>query len=108
MIEPWFSEQVAPRFAFLSLIALFALLAIPAQRGRHRQLVMAGWNAVLAFSGILLIAAVLGWSLGQPRYVVFSIGFSGLLVGFVFLVMKKAVVAGYRETELRKTIAQDL
>jgi hypothetical protein len=108
MIEPWFSEEVALRFAFLSLLSLFALVEIPAQRGRHRQLVMASWNAVLVFSALLLIAAVLAWSLGQPRHVVFSMGLSGLVIGSVFLVLKKAVVAAYREAEVRKTIAADL
>jgi hypothetical protein len=108
MIEPWFSEDVASRFAFLGLLSLFALVEIPAQRGRYRQFVMAAWNAVLVFSAILLIAAVVGWSLGQPRYVVLSMGFSGVLVGSIFLALRKVVVVAYREAELRKTIAADL
>jgi hypothetical protein len=107
-MEPWFSEEIASRFAFLSLLALFALVAIAAKRGRYRQLVMGAWNGVLVVSALLLVLAVLGWSSGQPRYVVFALGFSGFLIGSIFLALKRVVVAGYHEAELRKTIAEDL
>ena len=108
MIAPWFSEEVASKFAFLSLLALFSLVAIPVERGRYRQLVMGAWNAVLVFSALLLLVAALGWSRGQPRYVVFALSFSGFIIGSLFFFLKRVVVAGYRDAELRKTIAEDL
>ena len=107
-MEPWFSQDAAARFAFLALLSLFALVAIPAERGRHRGLVMAAWNAVLVLSAIMVGVAVLGWAVGQPGYVIRATGFSGLLIGAVFLGLRKVVVSGYREAELRKTVAKDI
>jgi len=107
-MEPWFSQDAASRFAYLALLSLFALVAIPAERGRYRGPVMAAWNAVLVFSAIMVGVAVLGWTLGQPGYVIFATGFSGLLIGVLFLALKRVVVSGYREAELRKTVAKDI
>src|SRR5262245_40810461 len=108
MIEAWFSQEAASRFAFLALLSLFALAEIPAKRGRYRGLVMGAWNTVLVFSAMLLITAALGWFSGQPGYVVSAMGGSGLVIGVSFLALKQEVVAAYQAAELRKTIAKDL
>jgi len=46
--------------------------------------------------------------LGKELMQLHQSALSGSLVGFVFLILKKAAMAGYREAELRKTIAKDL
>ena len=108
MIEPWFTAEVASRFASLSLLSLFALVEIPAKRGHHRVFVIGVWNTVIVLSGFLVAIAAVGWLLGQPGYVVRTLGGSGCLIGILFLVLKKSVLALYRQAELRKTIAEDL
>jgi len=108
MIEPWFSAETASRFAFLSLLSMYALVEIPARRGRHRALVLRAWNGVLVFSALLIILGATGWILGQPSHVVRALVGSGFLIGVLFLILEKEVLAAYGQSELRKTIAQDM
>ena len=108
MTEAWFSPDVARSFAFLSLLAVAAVLEPVAQQGRFRALVLAVFGTGTALGAAFFAAGVLAWLSGQPRYVLGSL----LLVGFVvtipfvgaFLQIQKI----YREAELRKTVASDL
>ena len=66
------------------------------------------WNVVLVFADILLVAAGVGWLLDQPSYVLRALGGSGGLIGAIFLIRRRLVIAGYQEAQLPKTIAADL
>jgi hypothetical protein len=104
MTEPWFSD-VPRSLAFLSLLAI---LAWPAAQGRFKMAIMTLWIAAMMASGILLTAAVAALLLQQPFYVVRTLTLLALVFGLAFGVSFPALRRGYREAELRKTIAADL
>ena len=104
MTEAWFSE--VPRgLAFLSLLSL---LAVPASQGKFKTAMMTIWIAAIAVAGLLLAGAAVALIVQQPPYVVRSLALLGLVFGFAFGASFPSLIHGYREAELRKTIAADL
>ena len=108
MTDAWFSPETARFFSFLSLLSLCSLFAIPARKGRLRGLAVGVWNAVVVFAVLLLGAGVLAASTGQPPYVTRAMLLSGFVVGVTFVVTRRALIRGYEEAEVRRTVAADL
>ena len=108
MTDPWFSPEVVRGFSLFSLLSLFALLQPVVEQGRLRSIVMGIWTAVIAFAGLLVLAAIVGMFAGQPSYVVKGLALTGLLVGSLFAAILPLVRRAYDEAEVRKTIAADL
>jgi CHASE2 domain-containing sensor protein len=108
MTESWFAPDVARYFSLFSLLAVTAVLTVFARRGQYRSAVMAAGAALVAFGALFLIAGVVAWLLGQPRFVHGPL----LLVGFVTTVVWSAGVKELRQlyaaAELRKMTAQDI
>jgi hypothetical protein len=108
MIEPWFAQETSRWFAFLSMLSLLAVLSQYAEQGRHRVAVMRVWASTIAFGGLILVVAALGFLSGQPWYVVKTLGLSGLLVAGMFAATLNVVRRAYDQAEVRRTIAADL
>jgi hypothetical protein len=108
MTDAWFSPEAARLFSYLSLLSLCSLFAIPARRGQLRRLATGVWNTVIGFGLILLAAGSTAIAIGQPAYVSRSLLISGFVVGIVFASTRRAVMRGYDEAELRRTVAADL
>lgn len=108
MTDAWFSPETARFFSFLSLLSLCSLFAIPASKGRLRGLAVGVWNAVIVFSVILLGAGALAASTGQPPHVTRAMLLSGVLLGVLFAITRRALIRGYEEAEVRRTVAADL
>ncbi len=108
MTDAWFSPETAKLFSYLSLLSLCSLFAIPAQRGRLRSLALGVWSAVIVFSGLLLVAGAAAASTGQPSHVTRALLLSGFVVGFTFLLTRRALIHGYDEAAVRRTVAADL
>jgi hypothetical protein len=108
MTEAWFVPETAKLFSFLSLLSLCSLFALPAKRGQLRGIAMSVWNTVIGLGAALLVAGAVAVAGAQPLHVTRTLLLSGFVVGFVFLVTRRAVVRGYDEAELRRTVAADL
>ena len=106
MTDAWFSPEAARLFSYLSLLSLCSLFAIPARRGQLRRLATGVWNTVIAL--VLCAAGSTAVAVGQPTYVSRSLLISGFVVGLVFASTRRAVMRGYDEAELRRTVAADL
>jgi hypothetical protein len=108
MTEPWFSSQLAPYFSLFSLLAAMASLQRFAERGTHRNLVLSSWYAAIGFGALMLVAALVGLTAGQPGFVVGTLAFTGAVVVAGFASHLPRLARLYREAELRGTIASDL
>ena len=108
MTDAWFSPEAARLFSFLSLLSLCSLFAIPARRGRLRGVAVIVWNSVMAVSIVLLAGGGVAVATGQPPHVSRALLLSGVVVGFVFALTRRALLRGYHEAELRRTVAADL
>jgi hypothetical protein len=108
MTEAWFSPEAARFFSFLSLLSLCSLFAIPAKRGLLRGLAMTVWYAVFALGGLLISMGALAALLNQPIHVSRALVLSGFIVALVFALTRGALLRGYAEAEVRRTIAADL
>jgi len=73
-----------------------------------RSTVMGIWTTVIAFGGLLLVAAAVGVFVDQPSYVVKGLGLTGLLISSLFTALLPSLRRAYDEAEVRKTIAADL
>ena len=108
MTDAWFAPEAARSLAFLSLLAVAAVLEPVARQGRARAIVLTIYGACVALGVAFFAAGGVAVLAGQPAYVSRPL----LLVGFVvtipfiggFIEMQKE----YREAELRKTVASDL
>jgi len=108
MTEAWFSQDVAPYFSMLSLLAASQGLLRYAERGTRRGLVYSAWYSALGLGALLVGAAVVALVIDQPTYVIATLAFTGLLVGGVFTWYLPVIARLYRAAELRGTIASDL
>jgi hypothetical protein len=108
MIEPWFSQQVAPWFAFLALFASFSFLERYVKQGRHRTLVMTTFGLCAGVGGIFLAVAVIAKLSGQPGYVVFPFALSGVVMIYAYVDALLRARRQYTEVEMRKMAAGDL
>ena len=108
MTDAWFSPETARLFSLLSLLSLCSLFAIPARRGLFRGPLLMLWYSVIAF-GLLLVAAGAAAALvNQPLHVNRTLALSGFIVALVFAITRRSLLRGYREAELRRTVAADL
>ena len=108
MTDAWFSPEAARFFSFLSLLSLCSLFAIPARRGHLRAAAVTVWTAVIGLALVLLAAGGLAFAADQPAHVSRTLLLSGFVVGFTFAVTLPALLRGYTEAELRRTVAADL
>jgi hypothetical protein len=108
MTDAWFSPETARFFSYLSLLSLCSLFAIPASKGRMRGLALGVWNAVLVVAVLLLGAGAVAASAGQPPHVTRALLLSGVVVGVVFATTRRALIRGYEEAAVRRTVAADL
>jgi hypothetical protein len=108
MMDAWFSPHAALWFSFLSLLSLTACLSEFAQRGLYRSGVIAVYRVVFGFGIVLLLAAGTAILFHQPWYVVFPLGWSGLVIAPATAWGMVATNRAYREGEMRQSIAQDL
>ena len=108
MTEAWFSPDVARSFAFLSLLAVTAVLEPFAQQGRFRAIVTAIFAGGVAFGSAFAVAGGLALLAGQPAYVTRSLLLAGFVITIPFIGAVMSIQKIYREAELRKTVASDL
>lgn len=108
MSEPWFSQELARWFSLLSLLALLSLLEPVAAKGHRRGAVMATCGACITLGVVLLAAAAVAASVGQPAHVVRTLALSGFIVAFVFVGAIAQMRRTYIDAELRRTVAGDL
>jgi hypothetical protein len=85
MTEAWFSPDVARSFAFLSLLAVTAVLKPVAQRGRFRAIVMAVFGTCTALGAAFAAAGAVAMFAGQPAYVFRSLLLVGVVVTIPFV-----------------------
>lgn len=107
-MEAWFNPQTARWFSYLSLFALLACLSECAKRGLYRSGVLTAYWAAFGFGIALLFGAGSAFFMHQPIYVVFSLGFSGLVITPAIGAGIIGITREYRRTEMRQSIAQDL
>jgi hypothetical protein len=108
MTDAWFSPETAGVFSYLSLLSLCSLFAIPASKGRLRSVAVGVWATVIVFAALLLGAGAVAASAGQPPHVTRALLLSGLVVGVTFVITRRALIRGYEEAEVRRTVAADL
>ena len=108
MTQPWFSPEIAPYFSFLALLSLCALFGEGARKGRHRNVVMAVWNGVIAGGVLLLGLAGAAFLSGQPAHVLRALVVTGIVLTACFAFTRVQILRDYREAELRRTVATDL
>jgi hypothetical protein len=108
MTQIWFSQEVAPFFSLLSLLAVSEVLLRYAERGTRRRLVYSTWYAALGLAAVLVGAAAIALVADQPTYVPATLGFAGAVIGGVFGWYLPIIARLYRTAELRGTIASDL
>lgn len=108
MNDAWFTKEVAPFFSLFSLLAVLSVLERFAKQGRHRAAVTATYTAGAALGVVLTALAAVAWLVGQPRYVLATLAFTGVLVAAGFVASIKDLQRIYQKAELRKTIANDL
>ncbi|HEU4620162.1 MAG TPA: hypothetical protein VFV10_19150 [Gammaproteobacteria bacterium] len=107
-MDSWFSEQFSHNLALLALLSVLSFLDPCIRRGKHRNLVMAIWTAVLVFGCACLAAAALAWLGGQPPFVVRPLGIAGLVITGVFGGLYRTTRSAYQEAELRRISALDI
>ena len=107
-MNPWFSSDIAPFFSLLSLLATVSILERYAKQGRHRLAVMATYVSGLVLGGLLLAAGGVAVLVSQPRYVVGTLAFSGIVLVLVFAAAVKEIRRVYTDAELRRTVATDI
>jgi hypothetical protein len=108
MTDAWFSPEAARFFSFLSLLSLCSLFAVPAKKGQLRGFALGVWNAVIAGAVLLLGASAVAASTGQPVYVTRALLLSGFVLGVTFVITRRALIRGYDEAAVRRTVAADL
>lgn len=108
MTEAWFSPEVARSFAFLSLLAVTAVLEPFAQQGRFRAIVTAVFSTGVALGAAFAVAGGLALLAGQPAYVSRSLLLVGVVITIPFIGAVVSIQKVYREAELRRTVASDL
>ncbi|HJU41205.1 MAG TPA: hypothetical protein VJ691_00265 [Vicinamibacterales bacterium] len=108
MSEAWFSPEVARSFAFLSLLAVTAVLEPVAQQGRFRAMVLAVFGACVVLGAAFFAAGGLALLADQPSYVSRSLLLVGFVVTIPFVGAFVSIQKIYREAELRRTVASDL
>jgi hypothetical protein len=108
MMDVWFSPQTALWFSLLSLLSVTAALSEFAKRGRYRSGVIAVYRIVFGFGIALLVAGFTAVLFHQPWYVVFPLGWSGMVIAPATTWAIVATNREYRNAEMRHTIAQDL
>ena len=108
MTDAWFSPETAKAFSYLSLLSLCSLFAIPGSKGRLRGLALGVWTAVIVFAALLLGAGAVAVSAGQPTHVTRALLLSGVVLGVTFVITRWALIRGYEEAEVRRTVAADL
>ena len=108
MPQDWFSPEIAPMFSLLSLTAAISSLDYFAKRGRHRAVVTISY-AVGAFVGfLLLVAGAVALTTGQRWYVIFALGFPGVVMLPTLLWALLDLKRVYGEAELRRSLARDI
>jgi hypothetical protein len=104
MSDAWFSE--VPRW--LALLSLLSILAIFVEQGRFKTVITAIWIVAMVTAGALLAAASIAVAVNQPPHVIRALTVLGVVFFVAFGGSFPALRRGYREAELRKTIAADL
>lgn len=108
MMDPWFSQEVAPWLALLSLFSLLSYSLKWAQKGLHRELVMNAHKGTVVLGVILLVVGSAAYFIGQPYWVWFALILAGGLLSGLMVWNMSQIAKVYEEAELRKTIANDL
>lgn len=113
MAEPWWAADTARNISFTIAFGAAAIAAVSAgfaerfsSRGERKPLVRSLY-AVEGVVGLVLLAAGLyALASGQPRYVWFATGFTGLMFAAVCLPMFFTVDSAYRKAEERRLAAE--
>jgi uncharacterized membrane protein YeiH len=108
MSDPWFSEEFAQNLVWLSFLGLLSLLALFPLQGRYRRAMTSIWTTAIILGGFCLGGFVLALAFGQPSHVWVPFLVMGVCLTGVFGGTYRAMNEGYREAELRKTVARDI
>lgn len=108
MTDAWFSMEVAQNLRWLSLLSLLSCLMAFPVLGRYRSTVMSVWMTAVAVGGLSLLAGAVGMAVGQPPHVLRILFVTGVALTFAFGSTFMLMKRGYREAELRKTLARDI
>jgi hypothetical protein len=108
MNEAWFSVEVADSLKWLSLLSLLGLLVIFPLQGRYRTAVTTVWIAAVILGAVCLGIFALALGRGQPGHVTYPFLATGIALTVAFGGTFFPMRSGYREAELRKTVARDI
>ena len=108
MIEPWFTQQIAPWFSLLSLFSLLSFTHTWAQKGQHRSLITGAYRLVVGLGILLICLGLIALVQSQPRWVWAALLLAGGLLTPLMAWATRQVMQLYEEAELRKSIANDL
>jgi hypothetical protein len=108
MSDPWFSAEFAQNLTWLSFLGGMSLLAVFPLQGRHRRVITSIWTTMIILGGFCLGAFVIALALGQPSHVWWPLLVIGVCLAGSFGLTHGAMREGYREAELRKTVARDI
>lgn len=108
MTDPWFSAELAPYFAFLSLLALLAYLQPMAECGRNKTLVLGCYLGATAGALALLLLGAVAAVAGQPAHVTHTLVLSGGLTALLLAYYDYKMIRLYRDAEYHRTVAGDL
>jgi zinc transporter ZupT len=112
MTEPWFNPNL---YAWIpgTLVGVAGgiegvLVGLLASKGKHRTFVMTVHFAVLLGCGALLVTGAAALLMGQPYGIWYGFGLPGLLGLIIFGSFTGMIRKRYTETELRKSMGEDL
>ena len=107
-MNAWFGPDVSIWFSYLSRLSFLAITAPLAGRGVHKAAVVGAHAATLGIGVVLLALGGIALLAQQPRYVIFPLLFTGIVVTAVVSSVLPTTLRAYRDAEARKILAKDL
>jgi hypothetical protein len=107
-MNAWFGPDVSVWFSYLSMLSLLAITAPLAERGVHKAAVVSAHVATLGIGVLLLALGSIALLAQQPRYVIFPLLLTGVVVAGVVGSVLPTTLRAYRDAETRKIVAKDL
>ena len=113
MAEPWFDPNL---YGWIpgTLLGVIGggiggpLAGVLAPKGKCKRLVMGFYYTTVFVCLLLLLVGLIALLGGQPYGVWYGLGLPGVGGVVIFLPLTRLVASRYRESEMRKSISQDL